>query len=63
MTDKEYVRSTLKQMLSHYYKNIGQPSKYTGDIITHKMIIGVTRRYLELGGRLEFEANDTNSQD
>ena len=50
MTDKEYVRIILKGMLSYYSDNVGEKSKYTGDIITHKMIAGVTRRYLELGG-------------
>ena len=63
MTDREYVRNTLKEMLNHYSENVGKPSKYTGDIITHKMITGVTRRYLELGGKLVFETNDTNIQD
>ena len=63
MTDREYVRNTLKGMLNYYSENVGKPSKYTGDIITHKMITGVTRRYLELGGKLVFETNDTNIQD
>ena len=60
MTDKEYVRIILKGMLSYYSDNIGKKSKYTGDIINHKMIAGVTRRYLELGGRLIFETDDTD---
>tara|TARA_Y100001938_G_C7880547_1_gene324782 strand:+ start:394 stop:585 length:192 start_codon:yes stop_codon:yes gene_type:complete len=63
MTDKEKVINTLEEMLNHYSKNVGKPSKYTGYIITHKMIKGLTRRYLELGGKLVFETNDTNSQD
>ena len=60
MTDKEYVRIILKGMLSYYSDNIGEKSKYTGDIITHKMIAGVTRRYLGLGGKLVFGADDTD---
>ena len=52
MTDRQYVRDTLRDMLIHYNKNMGNPSKYTGDIITPKMISRVTERYLELGGKL-----------
>jgi len=59
MTDRQYVRNTLREMLIHYSKNIGKPSKYTGDIITHKMISVVTLRYLELGGTIISEEDDT----
>ena len=44
-------------MLNHYYDNMGKPSQYTGDIITPRMVSGVTRRYLELGGKLTREPN------
>ncbi len=59
MTDRQYVRNTLREMLIHYSENIGKPSKYTGDIITHKMISVVTLRYLELGGTIISEEDDT----
>ena len=55
MTDKELVRSILRDMLNYYYENIGKSSKYTGDIITPKMVSRVTERYLELGGKLTSE--------
>ena len=55
MTDREYVRDVLRDMLNHYYDNIGEKSQYTGDIITPKMISRVTERYLELGGKLTRE--------
>ena len=58
MTEKQYIRGILLDMLNHYYENMGSPSKYTGDIITPKMVSGVTRRYLELGGKLTSEPND-----
>ena len=62
MTDKEYVKDILRDMLNHYYDNIGEKSKYTGDIITPKMISRVTERYLELGGKLTREECETNRE-
>jgi len=58
MTERQYIRGILRDMLNHYYDNMGKPSKYTGDIITPKIVSGVTRRYLELGGKLTSEPND-----
>ena len=63
MTDRIYVRGILRDMLNHYYENIGQPSKYTGDIITPKMISRVTERYLELGGKLTREECEANREE
>ena len=60
MTDKQYVKNTLREMLDYYADNIGNESKYSGEIITPKMIAGVTRRYLELGGKLVFGSDDTD---
>ena len=60
MTDKEYVRGVYRDMLNHYYDNIGKPSKYSGEIITPKMIATLTERFLELGGRLRSEPNEVN---
>ena len=58
MTDKEYVRGVYRDMLNHYYDNIGKPSKYTQEIITPKMIATLTQRYLEVGGTLTREPNE-----
>ena len=58
MTDKEYVKGVYRSMLNHYYDNIGKPSKYTGTIITPKMIGTLTIRFLELGGKLKSEPNE-----
>jgi len=58
MTQRQLIRGILRDMLNHYYDNMGKPSKYTGDIITPKIVSGVTRRYLELGGKLTSEPND-----
>ena len=63
MTDRIYVRGILRDMLNHYYDNIGKPSKYTGDIITPKMISRVTERYLELGGKLTREEHEANREE
>ena len=62
MTDREYVKDILRGMLNHYYDNIGEKSKYTGDIITPKMISRVTERYLELGGKLTREPCEADSE-
>ena len=62
MTDRIYVRGILRDMLNHYYDNIGKPSKYTGDIITPKMISRVTERYLELGGKLTREEHKSDRE-
>ena len=60
MTDKQYVKNTLREMLDYYADNIGNESKYSGEIITPKMIAGVTRRFLELTGEFVNETNDSN---
>ena len=62
MTDREYVRNVLRDMLNHYYDNVGEKSQYTGDIITPKMISRVTERYLELGGKLTREECEANRE-
>ena len=58
MTDREKVRGVYRDMLNHYYENIGKPSKYTQEIITPKMIATLTERFLELGGQLRSEPNE-----
>ena len=60
MTDKEYVKGVYRSMLNHYYENIGKPSRYTGEIVTPRMIATLTERYLELGGTLTREPNEIN---
>ena len=60
MTDKQYVRGVYRDMLNHYYENIGKPSKYTQQIITPRMIATLTIRFLELGGKLRSEPNEVN---
>ena len=60
MTDREYVRGVYRSMLNHYYENIGKQSRYTGEIITPRMIATLTQRYLELGGTLTCEPNEIN---
>ena len=60
MTDREKVRGVYRDMLNHYYENIGKPSKYTQEIITPKMIATLTERFLELGGQLRSEPNEIN---
>ena len=60
MTDKEYVKGVYANMLNHYYENIGKKSKYSGEIITPKMIASLTHRFLELGGSLKAEPNEIN---
>ena len=60
MTDREKVRGVYRDMLNHYYENIGKPSKYSGEIITPKMIASLTHRFLELGGTLKAEPNEIN---
>ena len=62
MTEREYIRGILRDMLNHYYDNMGKPSQYTGDIITPRMVSGVTRRYLELGGKLTREKYEVNRE-
>ena len=57
---KEYVRGVYRDMLNHYYENMGKQSKYAGELITPKMIANLTRRYLELGGTLTCEPNEVN---
>lgn len=63
MSDKEYVKEILRDMLNHYYDNIGEKSIFTGDIITPKMISRVTERYLELGGKLTREPNEISGEE
>ena len=63
MTDKEYVRGVLRDMLNHYYENIGNKSKYTDTIITPKMIGKLTERFLELGGKLTREEHTVNRKE
>ncbi len=63
MTDKEYVRGVLLDMLNHYYENIGNKSKYTDTIITPKMIGKLTERFLELGGKLTREEHTVNRKE
>ena len=60
MTDREKVRGVYRDMLNHYYENIGKPSKYTQEIITPKMIATLKERFLELGGQLRSEPNEIN---
>ena len=60
MTDREKVRGVYRDMLNHYYENIGKKSKYSGEIITPKMIASLTHRFLELGGTLKAEPNEIN---
>ena len=62
MTDREYARDILRDMLNYYYDNIGEKSKYTGDTITPKMISRVTERYLELGGKLTREEHEIDRE-
>ena len=62
MTDRAYVREILRDMLNYYYENMGKSSKYTGDIITPKMISRVTERYLELGGKLTREEHEIDRE-
>ncbi len=63
MTDKQYVRDVYKNMLDYYYENIGKKSKYSGEIITPKLIGNLTERYLEIGGSLVSGTNDINRED
>ena len=58
MTDREYARGVYRDMLNHYYENIGKKSKYTGMKITPKMVAILTERFLELGGKLKSEPNE-----
>ena len=62
MTDRQYVRDVYKEMLNYYYNNMGKKSKYGREIITPKLIANLTRRYLEIGGKLTNEANDIDSE-
>ena len=62
MTDRQYVRDVYKEMLNYYYNNMGKKSKYGREIITPKLIANLTRRYLEIGGKLTSEANDIDSE-
>ena len=60
MTDKEYVKGVYANMLNHYYENIGKKSKYTGEIITPKMVSTLTERFIELGGKFKIESDEVN---
>ena len=60
MTDRQYVRAVLRDMLNYYYENLWKQSKYAGEIITPKMIGTLTTRYLELGGKLTSEPNEVD---
>ena len=60
MTDRQYVAEIYRDMLNYYYDNIGNKSKYAGEIITSRMIQVLTIRYLELGGKLPFKQNEVN---
>ena len=62
MTDRQYTRGVLRDMLNHYYENIGKKSKYTGMKITPRMVAIVTQRFLELGGRLRSEPHEINRE-
>ena len=58
MTDREYVRGVYREMLNYYYEHIGEISKYGRELITPRLIGNLTRRYLELGGKLTREPNE-----
>ena len=58
MTDREYVRGVYREMLNYYYEHIGEISKYGRELITPRIIGNLTRRYLEIGGKLTSETND-----
>ena len=60
MTDRQYVAEIYRDMLNYYYDNIGNKSKYAGEVVTSRMIQVLTIRYLELGGKLPFKQNEVN---
>ena len=60
MTDRQYVSEIYRDMLNYWYDNIGNKSKYAGEIITPRMIQVLTIRYLELGGKLPFNQDEVN---
>ena len=52
-----------KDMLTYYYDNIGEQSKYAGELITPKAIQTLTIRYLELGGELPLDKHKTDREE
>jgi len=51
---KYKVLSSYRMLLRHYYEvGTGYHSKFTGALITDKLIDVIQNRYLELGGQLE----------
>ena len=62
-TDKQTALDNYRDMLVYYYNNIGEKSKHTGVLITPRIIQTLTIRYLELGGKLPLEENETDWED